>query len=72
MVLQEHFIPNNLLQEITVLTGGFGAEYGNVFSGVINVSTRSGTDRYTGSIEAVTDEFTGAWIDTKSQGYNLV
>jgi outer membrane receptor protein involved in Fe transport len=65
------FIPNNLMQEITVLTGGFGAEYGNVLSGVINVSTKSGTDRYTGSLELITDEFTGAWIDTKSQGYNL-
>lgn len=65
------FIPNNLLQEITVLTGGFGAEYGNVLSGVINVSSKSGTDRFSGSFEAITDEFTGAWIDTKSQGYNL-
>lgn len=65
------FIPNNLLQEITVLTGGFGAEYGNVLSGVINVSSRSGTDKFTGSVEAITDEFSGAWIDTKSQGYNL-
>ncbi|MBM4157378.1 MAG: TonB-dependent receptor [Ignavibacteria bacterium] len=60
-------IPNNLLSEITVLTGGFGAEYGNVLSGVINVSTRSGTDRYTGSLEVITDEFMGK----KSQGYNL-
>jgi outer membrane receptor protein involved in Fe transport len=65
------FVPNNLLQEITVLTGGFGAEYGNVLSGVINVSTRSGTDRFTGSAEVITDEFAGRWIDTKSQGYNL-
>ncbi len=65
------FVPNNLLSEISVLTGGFGAEYGNVLSGVINVSTRSGTDRYTGSLEVITDEFTGRWIDTKSQGYNL-
>lgn len=65
------FVPNNLLQEITVLTGGFGAEYGNVLSGVINVSTKTGTDRFTGSAEAITDEFAGRWIDTKSQGYNL-
>lgn len=65
------FVPNNLLQEISVLTGGFGAEYGNVLSGVINVSTKSGTDKYTGSVELITDEFTGRFIDTKSQGYNL-
>jgi len=64
------FVPNNLLQEITVLTGGFGAEYGNVLSGVINVSTKSGTDKYTGSLELITDEFTGRWFDTRSQGYN--
>jgi outer membrane receptor protein involved in Fe transport len=65
------FVPNNLLQEISVLTGGFGAEYGNVLSGVINVSTKSGTTKFTGSAEAITDEFAGRWIDTKSQGYNL-
>ncbi len=65
------FVSNNLLQEITVLTGGFGAEYGNVLSGVINVSTKTGSDRYTGSVELITDEFTGRWFDTKSQGYNL-
>ena len=69
------FIPNNLLQEITVLTGGFGAEYGNVLSGVINVSTKNGTDKYTGSMELITDEFTqfsgNKWLGTSSQGYNL-
>ena len=64
-------IANSLIQEIAVLTGGFGAEYGNVLSGVINVTTKGGTDVYTGSIEAVTDEFTGDWIKTTSQGYNL-
>lgn len=65
------FVSNNLLQEITVLTGGFGAEYGNVLSGVINVSTKNGSDKYTGSVELITDEFSGRWFDTKSQGYNL-
>src|SRR5690606_7408102 len=65
------FVSNGLLQEIAIYTGGFGAEYGNVLSGVINVTTKSGTDRYTGSIEAITDEFAGDWANTTSQGYNL-
>jgi len=65
------FVPNSLVSEIAVLTGGFGAEYGNALSGVINVTTKSGTERYSGSVEAITDEFTGDWLNTKSQGYNL-
>ena len=65
------FIPNNMLQEISIYTGGFGAEYGNVLSSVINVTTKSGTEKYTGSMELQTDEFAGRWFDTKSQGYNL-
>ena len=64
-------VANSLIQEIAVLTGGFGAEYGNVLSGVVNVTTKGGSDVYSGSIEAITDEFTGDWIKTNSQGYNL-
>jgi len=65
------FVPNSLLQELAVLTGGFGAEYGNALDGVINVTTKSGSDRYTGSVEGITDAVSGNWIDTKSQQYNL-
>ncbi len=39
------------VQEIQVITGGFNAEYGNVRSGLINVVTKEGGDRYTGSID---------------------
>jgi len=36
---------------VTVQTGGFNAEYGNVRSGVINVSTKEGSkDKYAGSV----------------------
>ncbi len=65
------YVPNSLMQEVSVLTGGFGAEYGNALSGVINVSTRRGTDKYTGSAEVISDLPTGDWINTVSQGYNL-
>jgi len=64
-------VSNSLIQEIAVLTGGFGAEYGNVLSGVINVTTKDGTDIYSGALEVITDEFTGDWINTTSKGYNL-
>ncbi|MBX7046389.1 MAG: TonB-dependent receptor [Ignavibacteria bacterium] len=64
-------VPNSLLQEISVLTGGFGAEYGNALSGVINVTTKGGSSVYSGSIEAITDAFAGNWIKTTSQQYNL-
>lgn len=65
------FVPNSLLQEIAVLTGGFGAEYGNALSGVINVSTKGGTDKYSGSAEVISDIVAGDWIKTNAQGYNL-
>ena len=65
------FVSTSLIQEISVLTGGFGAEYGNALSGVINVSTKGGTDVYTGNLEAVSDFLNGSWDKTKSYGYNL-
>ncbi len=34
-----------MVAEVTVLTGGFNAEYGNVRSGMVNVVTRDGTER---------------------------
>ena len=37
------------IEEVKVQTGGFSAEYGNVRSGVINVVTREGSERYSGS-----------------------
>jgi len=36
------------IQELTVVTGGMNAEYGNALGGVISVVTRDGTDRYHG------------------------
>lgn len=42
----------NSIQEVEILTGGFNAEYGNIRSGMINITTKQGTvDRYSGSAE---------------------
>jgi len=44
-------VPLSAIQEVSVQTGGFNAEYQNVRSGVINVVTKDGGgDRYAGTI----------------------
>lgn len=44
-------VPLSAIQEVSVQTGGFNAEYQNVRSGVINVVTKDGGgDRYSGTI----------------------
>lgn len=45
-------IPMSAISETSIITGGFGAEYGNAQSGVINIITREGGSNYTGSVSA--------------------
>ncbi len=44
------------IQGVELLTGAFNAEYGEAQSGVVNVTTRSGSDIFTGGVEYKTDE----------------
>ena len=39
------------VQEMELLTGAFNAEYGKAQSGVVNITTRSGGNRYQGGVE---------------------
>jgi outer membrane receptor protein involved in Fe transport len=48
-------IANNAIQEVSVTSGAFSAEYGHVASGIVNVITKSGTDKYSLKAEAVSD-----------------
>ncbi len=67
-------INNNAIQEVILLNGGFNAEYGRIMSGVVNVITREGADKYSGSVEAVTDNFGGLGNDllgAKIYDYNV-
>lgn len=50
-------INNDAIQEMSLLSGTFNAEYGNALSGVVNVVTRNGSDEYSGKFEARTSEF---------------
>jgi outer membrane receptor protein involved in Fe transport len=40
-----------------VLSGGFDAEYGNALSGIVNVSTREGGERFGGEVRWDTDRY---------------
>ncbi len=52
-------INNNAIKEVQVTSGAFSAEYGHVASGIVNVTTNSGSDKYHGNVEAVSDAVAG-------------
>ena len=53
------------IQDVEVITGGYNAEYGQATSGIVNITTREGSDRYTGSIAYKLDHF---GFNTNSRG----
>ncbi len=50
-------INNDAIQEMSLLSGTFNAEYGNALSGVVNIVTRDGSDKFAGKFEVRTSEF---------------
>jgi outer membrane receptor protein involved in Fe transport len=59
-------INNNALNEVEITTGGFSAEYGWVSSGIVNATTMEGSEKFSGAVEAITDNITSDNYD-----YNL-
>ncbi|MBD3226239.1 MAG: TonB-dependent receptor plug domain-containing protein [Caldithrix sp.] len=43
------------VEEVELLTGAFNAEYGQAQSGVVNITTRSGGEKFMGGVEHKTD-----------------
>ncbi len=43
-------VATNAIEELSVITGSFNAEYGQALSGVINIVTKEGRDRYFGNL----------------------
>ena len=44
-------VSNQTVNEMVVFTGGFNAEYGNASSGIVNIITSEGSDKFEGSVE---------------------
>ncbi|HEX7571561.1 MAG TPA: carboxypeptidase regulatory-like domain-containing protein, partial [Bacteroidota bacterium] len=43
------------IQDAEVITGGYNAEYGQATSGIVNITTREGADKYSGAFSYKTD-----------------
>ncbi len=50
-------VNNDAIQEMSLLSGTFNAEYGNALSGVVNIVTRDGADKMAGKFEIRSSEF---------------
>ncbi len=43
-------VNKNLVQELQVISGAFNAEYGQAMSGIVNISSKEGGEKYTGGL----------------------
>jgi outer membrane receptor protein involved in Fe transport len=59
----------NQIEQVEIITGGFDAEYGNANSGIINIITKSGREKYTGDVIVKGDQLIKAPASTN---YNYV
>jgi len=50
-------INNDAIQEMSLLSGTFNAEYGNSMSGIVNIVTRDGSEKFSAKLEGRTSEF---------------
>ncbi|MDO8550688.1 MAG: carboxypeptidase-like regulatory domain-containing protein, partial [Ignavibacteria bacterium] len=50
-------ISTNAIQELSVVSGTFNAEYGNALSGIVNTITKEGGSKYKGSISYYTGDY---------------
>jgi outer membrane receptor protein involved in Fe transport len=54
------YLSADAIKEVEVITGGFNAEYGQAMSGVVNVVTKEGSDKYEGAVTIKSDHLASA------------
>ena len=66
-------IPLFGVEETSIITGGFGADYGNAQSGIINVTSRSGRNVFSGDVRLTSSNgISNAFTDEDPQNYKGV
>ncbi len=59
-------LPQQSIEQVSVITGGVPAQFGDATGGVINITTRGPQSEYFGGVELITSELLDAY------GYNFV
>ncbi|MCT4583167.1 MAG: carboxypeptidase regulatory-like domain-containing protein [Flavobacteriales bacterium] len=67
-------LPKSAIEEVSVLTGGLPANYGDVTGGIISITTRGASRQYFGGLEYITSgyKFGDNTYGLDNYGYNLV
>ncbi len=59
-------VPQGAIEQISVITGGVPAQYGDATGGIITITTKGPSRNFAGGVEGVTSEFLDGY------GYNLI
>ena len=67
-------LPKSAIQEVSVITGGVPASYGDVTGGIINITTKGAASLFYGGVEALSSGFKSGeeGVGLDKFGYNLV
>ena len=68
--VQGNTIPETEIDQLQVITGGIEAKYGDVTGGIISITTKGPSNKFTGGVEAETTNFLDAY-DNSLVGINL-
>lgn len=68
---QSAVISASAIEEVSVVSGGFDAEYGDALSGVVNIVTREGGPKISGAMNWLSDIMFAGWEDQINYDYNL-
>ncbi len=50
-------VENNMVEELQVVTGAFNAEFGQAMSGIVNIVTRDGQNKFSGGMRAFAGDY---------------
>ncbi len=68
--VQGSLIPESEIDQLQVITGGIEARYGDVTGGIISITTKGPSNKFSGGIELETSEFLDAYKNSLV-GFNL-